>query len=295
VAAWLAQPGPIGSLSFVSDRAQFVTAAVVKNPAEMLQELVAIAGGKPGELEQFETFSGVSVEKDIVGSLGNEVTFAFDGPILPMPSWKLVLEVNDPAKLQAAIEKLVRAASDRLKQNGQPAIEIAQGESVNHRSQGMSWSREMTSRHYTIKIGLPLIPEIAYTFVDGYMIAAPSLALLDQTISNRMSGISITRSRRFTRLLPRDSRAHFSAMVYQNAGDLMSLLAKSSAPEQQRRAEELAERIEPMLVCAYGEADRIEIASQGSAMNVLAQSFAGKMLGDGRNSRGTQAPRNTYR
>jgi hypothetical protein len=301
VASWIAQPGPMGSLGFISDRAQFAAAAVVKSPSQMLGEFIVAAGGKRDMLSDFRNVSGVDLEKDIVGALGSEVAFAFDGPMLPMPSWKLVVEVNDPVKLQASIAKLVDATNAKLQQHGQATLQITESESVNRPSQGIAVGKTAANRNYTIKLTSPLVPEISYTFIDGYMLAAPSVALLDQTISNRMSGLSLVRSRRFTRLLPKDSRPNFSAVVYQNAGDILSLLAKSSGampgvtPEQQKRAEELAGKIEPMLVCVYGESDRIEVASQGSAMNLLTQSFAGQLFGHKAHSRGTTAPRSAYR
>ena len=41
--------------------------------------------------------------------LGGEVTWAFDGAMIPTPRWKLIVEVYDPSTLQSTIEKLVDA------------------------------------------------------------------------------------------------------------------------------------------------------------------------------------------
>ena len=35
---------------------------------------------------------------EIAANLGGEVTVAVDGPLLPTPSWKVAIEVNDPAR-----------------------------------------------------------------------------------------------------------------------------------------------------------------------------------------------------
>jgi hypothetical protein len=301
VASWLAEPGAMGSLSFVSPNAQFATSVVVKDPAQLLDEAIGFGARAAGEeISKLRTELGVDLKQDVISALGGEVTFAFDGPMLPTPSWKVIVEVNDPAKLQAAIEKLVQAANVHLQQHGEARIELQSEQTQRQERHGIYAESHPASNH-VIKVGSGLLTEIHYTFVDGYLVMAPTEALLNRTISNRMSGISLTRSGRFTRLLPRDQRTNFSAMIYQNAGELLGLLARSSGnvsnatPDQQQQAEELAGKVEPMLVCAYGEPDRIEIASQGSAWNVLMNSFAGSLLSGPRQSRGTPAARNAYR
>ena len=41
------------------------------------------------------------------------MTFAVDGPLLPLPSWKLVLEVYNPDALQATIEQFINAFNNQ--------------------------------------------------------------------------------------------------------------------------------------------------------------------------------------
>ncbi|MBC8167134.1 MAG: hypothetical protein H7Y20_14850, partial [Bryobacteraceae bacterium] len=146
--------------------------------------------------------------------------------------------------------------------------------------------------------------EIHYAFRDGYLIAAPARALLDRTLRDRASGISLARSEQFTRLLPRDNRTTFSGMVYQNAGDLIRLLADGASamegitPGQQKAVQQIAGSVEPMLVCLYGENDRIEVASQGDAMNLLMKLLAGHMFRPPQANEtiaGTQASSPAYR
>lgn len=301
IASWLAEPGAMGSLQFVSPGAQFATSLVVKNPSQMLEEALALAGSNAAALEKLNAETGVDLKQEVVSALGGEVTFAFDGPMLPTPSWKLILEVNDPAKLQRAIEKIVPAVNRHLTQDGKPEITIEASQSEGQPSQGVTWGRGQKLVAHVLKTGLPLAPEIHYAFVDGYMVLAASEGLLMRSVNDRMAGVSLARSRRFTRLLPRNEQTSFSAMVYQNAGELLGLLAKGGSaaagvtPDQQRRVDEIASRVEPMLVCVYGEADRIEIASQGSAWDVLMNSLAGVMLSGGPQSPGTRAGRHSYR
>jgi len=110
VASWLAAPAPMGSLDFVSPEANLAAAFVVKAPAALLDDLFALAQASDrdflAKLAEFEQREGVDVRRDLAAPLGGELAFAFDGPMLPVPSWKLVLEVYDPARLQSTIERL---------------------------------------------------------------------------------------------------------------------------------------------------------------------------------------------
>src|SRR5215475_5042485 len=111
VASWLAAPASMGSLEFVSPEASMVTAAVIKNPRSIMEEVFKMAGSGDPEftrhLADFEAKSGVNVLNDIAAPLGGEVTMAFDGPMLPTPRWKLIFEVYDPTTLQSTMERLI--------------------------------------------------------------------------------------------------------------------------------------------------------------------------------------------
>jgi hypothetical protein len=150
---------------------------------------------------------------------------------------------------------------------------------------------------YSVQLPGGPLGQLVYAYTDGYLVASPTKDLLLRAMENRTTGVTLARSREFRKLLPADSRAHFSGMVYQNAGELIRLLAQGASaavtPEQQKKAEEIAQNVEPMLVAIYGEADRIQIASQGSALNLLTQSMAGQLFGHG--SHGTKKELQSYR
>jgi hypothetical protein len=114
------------------------------------------------------------------------------------------------------------------------------------------------------------------------MVIGPNDGVIDKALSDRRAGVTLARAGHFRRLLPGDNRAHFSGMVYQNAGELLRLVGQGAAaattPDQQKQAQELAEKLEPMLVTVYGGEDRIELASQGSAFSLLTQSMVGPLL-----------------
>src|SRR5437764_3984989 len=149
LASWLAAPGPMGSLEFVSPDASLAASFVIKNPGALLRELLAEGEAKYPELAQrldeFQRKAGINVINDLADPLGSDVSFAIDGPLLPVPSWKLAVEVYSPERLQWAIEHIVNASEQKV---------TLTKEQVGSRT------------FYTLKSGdLPY--EIDYTFVDS--------------------------------------------------------------------------------------------------------------------------------
>jgi hypothetical protein len=245
------------AVEYISPDATFAAAFLIKNPSLLVDELFKmIAAGRPNfekELAAAELLAGVSVRQDLVRPLGGELALAMDGPVLPQPSWKIVVEVNDPARLQAALEKLLATVGQYAPKDAPRLVKTQAG-----------------GRTYYQLSGLKQAPEVHYVYSGGYLLAAPGRALLDRALQNRDSGFSLTRSAKFTALLPRDPHADFSGMVYHALGDLMAPLAagmrgvKGLTPEHQRAIEGVAAGATPSLVLIFGENDRIELAGTGS-------------------------------
>jgi len=215
MASWLAAPGPMGTLDFVSPDASFSGSFVLKNPGTLLQEAFALMGASGAKLQ---SEVGIDVVNDVAATLGGEVTVAVDGPLLPTPSWKVAVEVEDPARLQSSIERLAQAGGAQIA-----------SQSVN----GLTY--------YTLTAAnLPV--EIDYVFTDGYLLIAPSRALLTSSIQMRTAGTTLARSSAFRAQLPQDGHANFSGLLYYNVGATLGPLAdqlKSSGlmtPEQQKAA-----------------------------------------------------------
>ena len=262
VASWLEAPAPIGSLEFVSPNASMVTSAVIKNPRNIMEEVFKMIGsGDPNftqHLADFESQTGINVLNDLTAPLGGEVTMAFDGPMIPTPRWKLIFEVNDPTTLQATIAKLV----DSFNRQGNAKGHILQ-----------LTSRQVGSRTYFV-IGSPnkVNAEVDYTFVDNYLIAAPDIATISRAIQSREAGFTLPHSPTFQALLPNDGYTNFSAIFYHNVGPVVGPLAdqlKSSGAltaQQQQSIDALKANSAPGLIYAYGEPDRIVVASNTGFM-----------------------------
>jgi hypothetical protein len=243
IASWLAAPGPVGALEYISPDANVVAAFVVREPAALVDDLFGFMSSvDPQALEslrRFEGTNGVSLRDDVAASLGGEFAFAVDGPVLPTPSWKVVLEVNDPSRLQTAFERTIDAANRELAAGGKPGMALTRAEADGRTYFTLTSASSQTEMHYT--------------FTDGYLIAAPSQALVDRAIRYRESGYTILHAPRFTAALPQDGQANFSAVVYH---DLAPLLAQ--VPGNVPAANML-----PTLAYAYARDDRIEFGASG--------------------------------
>jgi hypothetical protein len=252
----------MGSLDFVSPQAGIAVSFVIQNPASVLDQLLQMA--KSGDnkvalaLAQFESKTGVNVRNDLAATLGGEVTFAIDGPLLPTPSWKFIAEVDDPAMLESAIARLVESANHEL-----PA---SAGEII-------LTQREIDSRtFYTLSLSTYPGIEVDYAFVDSYLVAAPSLGLLQSAIQNREAGNTLTRSAAFRNAMPMDGYNNFSGILYQNLGSVVGGLVEQSkaipgvTDSQRQLLDSFRQKSGPGLICLYGEPDRIVVASSSGFM-----------------------------
>ena len=273
MASWLAAPAPMGALDFVSPDATVVLAFVVKQPRAALEELFsAIKAVDPNfssNQAKVESELGVSVLDDLAAPLGSEVAFAIDGPVLP-PSWKFAIEVYDSARLQRTIETIVSRAN------------LASNQPPDAKPLGLQLlQQQVGSRtYYTLRSARSTL-EMDYSFVDGYLVAASSSALLTRAIDQRGAGYTLTRSAQFKSLLAPDGYSNFSAIFYQNIGSVLGPLmdtlrpAGSLTPDQQRSLDALRANSGPSLIYAYGQPDRVEIASTGSFFGLNLDMLAG--------------------
>ncbi len=213
IASWLAAPAPMGSLGFFSADANLVTAFAVKSPVQLLDELLALSPQLAASLAKAEAEHGFSLRTDLAAPLGGEIAFGLDGPVLPSPSWQLVVEVYDPVRLQQTIAGAVQQANAELVAAGKPGLTLTRQESGGQTVYLLSASQPAVS--------------VYYLYADGYLVAAPSLAQLTRALAQRAAGTSLASSAQLHGLLGRDGQVNVSALFYQNMGPLLSA---ASAP-----------------------------------------------------------------
>jgi len=240
IASWLGEPSPMGALDYISPEAGFVMAFTMNNPGAIFDEL-------PQTLPAQQS---MDIRHEAAASLGGEFAFAVDGPVFPVPSWKIVAEVYDSARFEAAVEKAAAAFQFR----------------TSHETVG--------SRTFYTLAGNPPNPltEAHYTFASGYLIAAPTRALVTQALDVQTNGAGIVRSPAFLGLMPHDPYTNASALVYQNLGNTLAPLAGLLGP----KAPTEMSNMKPFLIAAYREPDRIALASTG---DLLGSSFTNFLSG----------------
>lgn len=256
IVSWLASPAPIGALEFVSADANVAAAFAVKEPILMFQDILDLFSNNSdvlAQLSRLEQSTGINLQDDFAASLGGEVVLALDGPLLPSPAWKLVLEVYDQDRLQRVIEALVADADRQLQDAGK---------------KGLRMTQEVVGGHLFYSItSLDVGYAAHYTYADGYLVAAPSRSLVLDSLQFRDAGYTLPHQQEFMSLLPTDGHTGFSGVVYQNYKSVIGPLASLGAaidmtPEQSKYLEQVAGGMGGSLICAYAEEDRIIFASR---------------------------------
>jgi hypothetical protein len=256
VTSWLAAPAPMGSLEYISPDANLVAGFVVKDTKSLVDDLLGVLNtvcpDLNKKLDQLQAEHGLNLRNDFAAPLGGEYAFAIDGPILPTPSWKLVFEVNDPAHLQQSFEQVVTEVNKEMAKEGKS---------------GLEWDRADSGRRtfYTLRskdFGL----QVNYVFANGYLIAGPTRALVEQALRYHDSGSTLRHSAKFTAGLPADGNANFSALIYHNLAPLVPPFANrlantAKSEEQQKAIATMAANLQPTLAYAYAFGDRIEFAT----------------------------------
>jgi hypothetical protein len=276
IAAMLAEPAPMGSLDYVSPDATFVTAFAVKRSAAIVDQVMGMVDHLPMVSDKTRSDVNKQTTQDfrnnVAASLGGEFSLSLDGPPFPVPSWKLVTEVYDPARLQATLQKLIESHDQDAAKSGDKALRTSQ-ETVDGHTYYMIASGDANP-----------LTEVHYTFADGYLIAGPSRALVSRALQMKVAGTSITHSAQFIAMTPRDHYSHFSALIYEKLGatlaPLVSLLG-AFAPQGGSSGDAMKSlsNIKPMMIAAYGEPDRITIAGAGDLSSGMSNLMGGNPLG----------------
>lgn len=272
IASWLAAPGPMGALSFFSPDATTVVAFVTKEPSLLLADVLgSLSAEERAEFEaeraRFETEHGWDPIDDLAKPLGGEVAAGVDGPLVPQPAWKVVVEVYDPTRLQIGIERLVADLDSQLRQHNEGGVALS--------AEGDGWRIRRTRSDGTFQ-------DAHYRYQDGYLVASATAGLVDNALRFRTAGGGLLQSPRLRALLPPDRQLNVSALWYQDlstvVGPISSVLkgisgqqlegATGSVPQGPQAPAEVQALIEtlgkdsgPTVVFAYGEEDEIRVSS----------------------------------
>jgi hypothetical protein len=250
VASWLGSPAPIGSLDFATPNASLTLATLTKDPAAIADDLMAMAAqhGNTNGWDQIDQKLQISVRDDLAANLGGDFLVALDGPVLPSPAWKLVVEVNNAAGLENALERMAAAISNQPQDAKAHQVQIVP-------------STDGGRQYYTIHDATKGTDVAQYTYVDGYMVIAPNRAVLAAALQAHLSGNSLARSDAFRSLLPKDANENYSAVAYQNLSPVLTPLLSQFSGQSADAIRSLAADARPTVICAWGRDNSIEAAS----------------------------------
>jgi hypothetical protein len=251
VASWLAAPAPMGSLEFVSRNASVAVAFVAKDPQLMVTDIFNMADDPAkaqARMAEANSKLNLNVRDDLAAQFGGDAVLALDGPVLPTPAWKFVIEIHDANKLAASMQTLVDSFNREAQQRGKPGVEL-KSEDVNGQ------------RYYTVQKNDSKAKPMYYTFAAGYMIIGPDRATVMNTLRTRATGDSLARSGEFKAMLPKDENANYSFIAYQNLAPILQPLLSTVDSQQAKVIQELASDSRPSAICGWGRDNRIEAVS----------------------------------
>lgn len=264
VMSWLATPASMGSLEFFSADTTFAGAMLLKEPMSILDDI--------GEIElpnDIEAAAELELFYNVVSVLGGEFAIGLDGPALPTPAWKAVIEAYDATFLQESIELSVARFNEHSAENALGAtIAFAPADVA-----GYSGYEIKLTVDESIAIGEWDSASFHYAFVDGYMIAAPDTALIDRAIGFYESGSNLQTDSEFRELLSRDGYLDFSAIYFsrlgQLLGDITQNLPSNLTDEQQEAVTALGQDASPSMGSILALPDKLHFAYSGSAQMPL--------------------------
>jgi ferric-dicitrate binding protein FerR (iron transport regulator) len=292
VMSWLAEPSPMGSLEFFSGNTTFVGAFVLKDPSIIFSDIKSMAERTTGQSwDSLDTNAALARElrDNFIATLGGEVAFGLDGPAVPTPSWKLVVEVYDEILLQETIERAIALANQQA--------EVADKFSITPANVGVYTGYQLQFVAEFDGIGEEeILTDISvnYAYVDGYLLAAPNVPLLERAINQYQSGVGLLAEHAFQALMPQGGYLDVSALSFNRIATLINDLTKnlptgvvlSEAQRDELRDLYMSNRGGSM-ISVIGERESIRLAHSGSSMFPInlpsifsLQSVAGILIGE---------------
>ena len=249
VASWLAAPGPLGSLDFLSPKAVIAGAVRLKDPALIFVDLKDIATAQNpnalAALAQMEQGLKVSLGDDLLSRLSGEIAYEADNVPSTKPAWRAILKVNDPDHLQATLNTLLATMHVNAQQSENGGVTYH--------------ALEIPSAQKTTAI--------SYAFVDGYWIVASSQETVADAIRVHHSGESLARSKKFLASLPPGHPSEVSALLYEDPAAVAELTLRQVSPALAESLSHASAEASPMVIAAYGEESALREASRSGGVD----------------------------
>lgn len=251
-ASWLAAPAPVGSLDFVSPNAIVAGSVLLANPAKIFDDVVAIASASNSNpfaaLPQLEQALNINLKQDLLAQLTGEITVELDDVTPPNAAWKILLGVNDGARLQQTLSRLLAVSNMAPDQH-----------------------KDGDLTYYRLRIPSAKTPtEFDYAFVGKYLIVGSTHAALADAIASHATGQSLGKSAKFLASLPPGHATSASALLYEDPGAMAALQLRQAAPQMAGSFAQLTAAGKPQVVCLYGDETAIREASASVGVDASA-------------------------
>lgn len=249
IAAWIGAPGPLGSLDFISPKAMVASAIRLNNPAQMFDDIKALAGPNSSRqfdgIEQMENAMQISIKDDLLGQLEGEVTFDLDSVSREDAQWKVLLRVRDAEKLQTTLTRLL----------GQMPFQKTESEEdgITYHALHIPSAKKST--------------EFDYAFVDNYLIIAPSHQGIAEAVRLHRNGGSLAKSPKFLAALPPEHGLQASALFYEDPAAMMAMNLQRAIPGLGDSIMHSAGESKPIVACGYGEESAIRGVSRSAGVD----------------------------
>jgi type IV pilus assembly protein PilA len=252
-AGWLGKPRAMGSLDFVSPQAVMASTFVLNNPAQIFEDLKEFASQSKSSafstIAEFEQGLNLSLKDDVLAQLGGEVAFELDPTTQPQPpSWKAMLQLKDAKHLQQTLSALMAGMhlhTDHFEDGG--------------------------TTYYTLQIPSgKTSSEIAYAFVDGYLVLGSTRGAVVEAARVHRSGESLPKSQKFLDSVPPGRSQEASAIFYENPLAMVMRILMQASPEMARPLASASRNAAPLVLYVYGEEAAIREVSTRPAFDASA-------------------------
>ena len=245
VASWLASPAALGSLDFVPAKSSLAEVFRLKNPAQMLDDIIEIAGPQASAmLPQMEAKMNINLKQDLLSKLTGEIGLQFDvsplaaaasgGKNNATPNFTVLVGVSDPTGLQQTIKRLLAQAP---MQSGERQTD------------------NITLNTLTIPGARGNTQEVNYFFLDGYLVVATSREGAESALRAHRDGSSMAKSGK----LGKAGAPVASSVIYQNLGSFLSMMGAQAPPEIRQLLSKSLDTSEPSANVFYAYADENRI------------------------------------
>lgn len=195
---WLGEPAPLASTQFFSPSAHLISASRIRKPELMLNEVLGWMREDLVTSGDMEGSEEGALIKRLAATLGNEVAFGIDNPVLPVPNVKVVAEVIDPIEFHNSMLALTELISRHRDADHQIVLD----------------SRSYKDR-LIVDMQSPGSPvTVSYAIINDYVVFGPGRAFLQNTIDLVEAGQTIDHESAFLEALPGNSGSYVSMLTY---------------------------------------------------------------------------------